>query len=199
MVVVDEDHPATTSYFYSFDQNWSKINVCEVVKHTYKNVFGVLRPKKDIMANDDALKTCLLDREKFWKERDALLALIPATDIDNATKVIGGYKSSVTQAQNEAGNYKAEVENREEQVGKLKERVSELETKLKTSMDEAKANWDKYDAEGKAKGELNKQLQTLQLQYDNLKQQVLNQSITLTFKDLFKMILNQKITITKGS
>lgn len=32
-------------YFKSFDQNWSKISYCEVVNHSYKNVYGVLRPK----------------------------------------------------------------------------------------------------------------------------------------------------------
>lgn len=147
----------------------------------------------------DALTDCRIDREKFWKERDALLAVIPATDIDNATKVIGGYKSSVTQAQTIAGEYKAQVENREEQVGKLKERVSDLETKLKTATDEAKANWIKYDNEGKAKGELNKAHQTLQIQCDALKQQIVTQTFTITVKDFFMMLWNQKITFTKGS
>jgi len=36
----------TLDYFYSFDQNWSKISYCEIVKHTYSNVYGVLRPLK---------------------------------------------------------------------------------------------------------------------------------------------------------
>lgn len=156
-----------------------------------------LNQTEENMANE--LEACMTDRKKFWEERDQLLAIIPATDIDNATKTIGGYKSAVTQAQKVAGEYKAEVENREEQVGKLKDRVLELETKLKAAMDEAKANWIKYDDEGKAKGEINKQLTTLQLQYDNLKQQSLNQEVTITPLEFIKMLLNQKITIKKGS
>lgn len=32
--------------FESFDQNWSKISLCEIVSHPYTNVYGVLRPKK---------------------------------------------------------------------------------------------------------------------------------------------------------
>lgn len=47
--VVDRNEN-TTSYFYSFDQNWSKISYCEIVKHTYTNIFGFLRPKKAPMA-----------------------------------------------------------------------------------------------------------------------------------------------------
>jgi hypothetical protein len=32
-------------YFKSFDQNWSKVSYCEIVNHTYTNVYGVFRPK----------------------------------------------------------------------------------------------------------------------------------------------------------
>ena len=34
-----------TSWFESFDQNWPRGSVCKKVKHTYKGVLGVLRPK----------------------------------------------------------------------------------------------------------------------------------------------------------
>lgn len=44
-VGVVSDSSATLKNFNSFDQNWFKISVCEVVKHTYTNVYGVLRPK----------------------------------------------------------------------------------------------------------------------------------------------------------
>lgn len=33
-------------HFFSFDQNWKTISVCEVIDHTYTNVYGVLRAKK---------------------------------------------------------------------------------------------------------------------------------------------------------
>ena len=35
---------ATTSYFYSFDQNWS-VKACHKQYHNYKGFLGVLRPK----------------------------------------------------------------------------------------------------------------------------------------------------------
>lgn len=42
-VVANKTH--TTSYFYSFDQNWYKVSYCEIVKHDYSHFYGVLRPK----------------------------------------------------------------------------------------------------------------------------------------------------------
>lgn len=53
--------------FTSFDQNWFKISVCELVKHTYANVYGVIRAKK---TTSSELEACLTDRKKFWEERD---------------------------------------------------------------------------------------------------------------------------------
>lgn len=43
-IVIGKDH--TKSYFHSFDQNWSRVSYCEIVKHTYTNLYGVLRPKQ---------------------------------------------------------------------------------------------------------------------------------------------------------
>lgn len=34
----------TTSYFYSYDQNYNGIKSCTLTKHSYKNFLGVLRP-----------------------------------------------------------------------------------------------------------------------------------------------------------
>lgn len=35
----------TTSFFYSFDQNYNNTKACTLTKHSYKNFLGVLRPK----------------------------------------------------------------------------------------------------------------------------------------------------------
>ena len=48
--IVSDDN-GTITYFNSFDQNWSRISYCEIVKHNYNNVYGVLRPKKGNMAD----------------------------------------------------------------------------------------------------------------------------------------------------
>lgn len=34
----------TTSYFYTYDQNWGSNKVCRKVKHSYTAIYGVLRP-----------------------------------------------------------------------------------------------------------------------------------------------------------
>jgi hypothetical protein len=44
-----------TTYFYSYDQNWTgKHDVCTKIKHTYKCVLGVLRPKNQTSATAKA-------------------------------------------------------------------------------------------------------------------------------------------------
>lgn len=47
-----------TSYFYSYDQNWTGRNdPCTRVYHNYNHVFGVLRPKNQSAINPPALDT----------------------------------------------------------------------------------------------------------------------------------------------
>ncbi len=41
------DGIGTTSYFYSYDQNWNG-KACKRVKHSYKGFLGVLRPKRKV-------------------------------------------------------------------------------------------------------------------------------------------------------
>lgn len=43
-------------FFKSFDQNWIKLSVCEVVNHNYNNVYGVLRPKGVQPVNGDVME-----------------------------------------------------------------------------------------------------------------------------------------------
>lgn len=46
-IAIVADGKATSTLFTSFDQNWSKVNFCELVSHNYDKpkVLGVLRPK----------------------------------------------------------------------------------------------------------------------------------------------------------
>lgn len=50
-VVIDGQHNAFE--FYSFDQNWTKKSFCEIVKHSYINLLGVLRPKNNIVIKEE--------------------------------------------------------------------------------------------------------------------------------------------------
>jgi hypothetical protein len=86
-----------TNSFKSFDQNYPTGSVCKIVTHNYNNVIGWLHPIKNMTITDDALKACLLDREKFWKERDEYKAKYE-TAIDDNTKL----KNSFNQYQSEA-------------------------------------------------------------------------------------------------
>lgn len=49
--VIDGQH--NQYEFYSFDQNWTRKSFCEIVKHTYTNLLGVLRPLKNIKPEED--------------------------------------------------------------------------------------------------------------------------------------------------
>jgi hypothetical protein len=56
-IAIVSDNKATLSKFFSFDQNWRALNVCEITEHTYTNCYGVLRPKKS--------QEICLDKETF--------------------------------------------------------------------------------------------------------------------------------------
>lgn len=45
------DGVGTTSYFYSYDQNWNGEKAMRRVKHDYSNVLGVIRPKAQEKVN----------------------------------------------------------------------------------------------------------------------------------------------------
>ena len=72
-IAVVSDNSADLNNFNSFDQNWRALNVSEITKHTYSNVYGVLRPveKSVEIVDNSALEACMIDRKKFWNERDA--------------------------------------------------------------------------------------------------------------------------------
>lgn len=61
---------ATKDSFQSFDQNWKKRDVCEVINHTYMNVIGVLRPKvnekKELKYTEEEMTSVRLERDANW-------------------------------------------------------------------------------------------------------------------------------------
>ena len=58
-----------TQYFKSFDQNWTRVSYCEIVNHSYKNVYGVLRP---ISSTQEQMPSKLLDHIGVKTEEEAI-------------------------------------------------------------------------------------------------------------------------------
>lgn len=168
---------ASQDNFVSFDQNWSKISYCELVNHTYSNVYGVLRPK-GIMANE--LDTCLKDRQKFWDERDSLLRELQADTVEGGVNTVRGLRSRITDLTNQLGTSQAEVKNKEEllsrsnsEVLKLNDDISLLESRLDQSNNTVAQL-------GRDKGNLAIQVEQLKIQVETLKQANQQGSITQT-------------------
>ena len=111
-------------YFKSFDQNWSKISYCEIVNHNYKNVWGVLRPKKNINEGgnmaDEMMQISKADFEKLRKNSESLDAIAGYLKLDpnlNAVK----YIEKITKLEIELAELKVKNSNYEEKFVELKE------------------------------------------------------------------------------
>lgn len=180
------------SYFQSFDQNWSKISYCELVRHNYKNVFGVLRPKKGGNMSGE-LEACMADRKKFWEERDEARA-----ELDTVNTQVAGYKSRITDLTNQLGTAQAEMKNREEQSSRLKNQVLDLEHELDIAADQLNSLQEEVDKFAKDKGALAIELEKAKIQIETLKQQSQDGEITLTFVELIKLFLDKKVTIRRN-
>lgn len=170
----------------------------EKATSTYSKYTGIRACRKMTMADDKALQTCLADREKFWKERDALLSLIPATDVENAKAVLGGIRGRITELEGKLGTAQAEVKNREEQVSRLKEQLLTEQKSIEELTNSLKVKIGEYEDLAIAKGKQYIELQQALTTIETLKQQASNGEVTLSIADLFKLIWNQKITIKKG-
>lgn len=117
--------------FTSFDQNFPTGSPCHVQEHTYQNVVGWLRYKQGIPSGDTisiekAVFEKLVGNSGKWDETINYLEIVTDpkdTPFDQVRSVIGGYKSAMTTAQNDAAQWKTEAENREEQVSRLKEQL----------------------------------------------------------------------------
>jgi Sec-independent protein translocase protein TatA len=123
------------------------------------------------------------------------------TPFEDAQKVIGGYKSRVTDVQNQLDIAKTEVKNREEQVSRLKEQLLEqekLQKALSDQLNEALKNsgnvaglyegrikelQGQIDSISKEKGALNITISQLQTEIKNLENKVEN-LVALTVNDM---------------
>jgi hypothetical protein len=68
-----------TNSFRSFDQNYPSGTPCHVQGHTYSNVIGWLRSRNETVSKE-VYDACMVDRQKFWSERDTALAKV--TDLE---------------------------------------------------------------------------------------------------------------------
>lgn len=124
-IVVGKDH--TTSYFNSFDQNWSRVSYCELVKHNYTNIFGFLRPKKELEMAEDMMQIAKSTFEKL---------------VGNSTKYDEFVKAGYSQAQQvidqkadldkKVSDYAKTIESQDKTIFTQKEDIRELENALAT-------------------------------------------------------------------
>jgi hypothetical protein len=125
-IAIVSDDKATLDTFNSFDQNWRALSVCEITKHDYSNVYGVLRPnKKEQMPDqygDMVWKSTQHDetvRDIFDPTKDPR-----QTSSDDIMAVVNGYRSQTTDTRNKLATAEQEVANRIEQVGRLNEQLT---------------------------------------------------------------------------
>ena len=95
-IVYGNDH--NTTYFHSFDQNWSKVSYCEIVKHPYTNVYGVFRPLKTTQESmtEEEINQMRRDRDKNWNLYQGQLEEVKKlnVEIDGLNKTITEIKSN---------------------------------------------------------------------------------------------------------
>lgn len=141
---VVSDNNATLTSFNSFDQNWRALSVCEITKHTYDNVYGVFRFKKEPMPDGYG--------DVVWKstQHDKTVASLfesgkdpRQTTSEDVLAVVNGYRSQATDSRNKLATAEQEVTNRVEQVGRLNtqltEQVETYEARLSALKTDAKA------------------------------------------------------------
>lgn len=128
-IAIVSDDKATLDTFNSFDQNWVKVSVCEIVKHTYANVYGVLRPLKSIQEPmpDNGLADTVY---KSTQHDETVHSIFDPTKDPRQTSsgdilaVVSGYKSQATDLRNKLATAEQEVANRIEQVGRLNKQLT---------------------------------------------------------------------------
>lgn len=132
-----------------------------------------------------------------------------ATPLEQATNVIGGYKSRGTDLQNQLAKAEAEVKNRDEQVSRLKDQIASeqnlnksLQIKLNDAMSALKQMAGDYegrisvlqgqvDAMARDKGELNRQLALLEAENAQLKKGIQTDGCFEIFIDNIKKLFRR--------
>lgn len=135
--------------FTSFDQNWPVegftnragdfigTGTPHLQKHSYNNVLGVLRPKKEVIVmppdnneyGDTVYKSTQYDevvKGIYGADKDPR-----QTPSGELLATVNGFKSQATTLRNENAELKAEVENRTEQVSRIREESARNEALYK--------------------------------------------------------------------
>jgi len=108
-----------TQYFKSFDQNWSRVSYCEIVNHSYKNVYGVLRP---IQSTNETMPTKLLEHMGVKTEKEGMevwdkeLSFLKSEREKNQ-----GLREEIERLKAESAENYAQAELRKKEIQKFKE------------------------------------------------------------------------------
>lgn len=171
----------------------------------YKIYTGIRACRKMNMAASDEILVKKTDFEGLRTKSDkwdgtctSLELNKDTTSAEQVINVIGGYKSEATKAKAALAEYQGQNINLPEQVIKLKDRVTELTDEVKRWTDKANENWEKYDKEGKAKGQIIIEKQQVENDLAALKQDTANTTVTMTLPLFIQMLINKKVVIKKG-
>jgi hypothetical protein len=149
------DGEGDTNYFYSYDQNWGNVKRVQRIRHNYKNVLGVLRPKElqaapapqqgvvmDTNAGRELYRTGLFREPENdsagsaaqWNGRspaDALKVLRDSSEWQANARKLKDYDALAKSVQElSARPTKAELENITNQLKASAERVAVLEQEV---------------------------------------------------------------------
>ena len=108
-----------TQYFHSFDQNWSRVSYCEVVNHSYKNVYGVLRP---VSSTNQIMQSKLLTHMGVKDENEAIAVWDKEMAfLKDARSKIDGLREEIDRLKSENSESYAQAELRKKELQKFLE------------------------------------------------------------------------------
>lgn len=154
--------------FKSFDANWPTGSLPHIQSHSYNGVLGWLHPKTQ--PNDDALASCMADREKFWKERDDALAKVEQQGqvIDHLNSTINDKNIQIASLQSQVDALTSQLADSQSKYQTAQEqavKVPDLEKQLTQALKDRSAAWLETDqikeTSAQKIAELNKQITNL--------------------------------------
>jgi len=179
-----------TQYFKSFDQNWSRVSYSEIVNHSYKNVYGVLRPKVSSTTPPMPSNPTDGDLQKIlthYKVKDAneLIGMV-----DKQLGFLHDARNKITEVESDLSGATARADNLEK---KNQDFVDKIANMVKSIADESRiieaietllsneTTWTKkvsdlekaiVDKERKHKDEIREIKKSFQLQNDKLEEMI---------------------------
>ncbi len=121
VAIVCEDNN-TLDNFTSFDQNWSKVSYCEIVKHNYNKIFGFLRPKTSSQTTESESEENMADNT--WNEICALIGVAENSTKDTVYETIKNYKG-------DSEKYKKLYDEKKDEITILNNTISNLNGDIK--------------------------------------------------------------------